>query len=353
MTTYDIYRQVALDSIKCYNNLEFLCYAWQTAHLDISYPSWVPRWDHDTSVENSDNLNSSPLLPFLYNTAGGTFPRLQTILSESTLHVQGLSLGQVLDTDTVLRIRGERGPTDYSGGEDSISEHLMTMSRILVQDRWQDIPGAENTARRAHKNLRAHFADFCACLLPLLKMHEKDSYIPFYSTWCTVCKSFIGEGRKPTLNLSKVYNCQICDSGDYDLCTNCYNEGKRCKDPKHDLKSTTVTSFWCPYTQEIIGELEANANMGNGNRFFEIARSACFYRAFLRTSQGWKGVASQVVESGDMLVVLFGSRVPFILRRHGIFYRLVSDCYIHGLMNGEAIQMWESGELKVKDFMIK
>jgi hypothetical protein len=41
-----------------------------------------------------------------------------------------------------------------------------------------------------------------------------------------------------------------------------------------------------------------------------------------------------------------------ILRRRGSAYRLVSDCYINGLIDGEAVDMWQNGELELKSFEI-
>lgn len=41
-----------------------------------------------------------------------------------------------------------------------------------------------------------------------------------------------------------------------------------------------------------------------------------------------------------------------ILRRHGSAYRLVSDCHIDGLMDGEVVDMWQNGELELKSFEI-
>jgi hypothetical protein len=344
----EVYRQVVLDSIKCYRNLEVLCYAWQTAHLDASYPSWIPRWN-----VNINDWIPRALLPFLYDAAKGTLPRLQPSFGVNTLTLQGLNLGPIVETDTLLRIEAGQAPAEYSDGESSTDDYLMTMSRIMVQDRWQDPIDIENASERAYKNLRAHFADFSAYLLPLLKIRKMDSYISFCSIWCNVCERFITEQRKPRSNLPKVYYCQTCDGGSYHLYIDCYKLGKRCENPGHVLKSTIVPGFWCPYTHEIINRLEAHANMGNGNRFFDTARSACTNRQFLRTSQGWRGVGPQTVEPGDMLVILFGSHVPFILRKHDTFYRLISDCYMNGLMDGEAVQMWEDGELKIEDFDIQ
>ncbi len=51
---------------------------------------------------------------------------------------------------------------------------------------------------------------------------------------------------------------------------------------------------------------------------------------------GWVPLASQV---GDIIVVLYGGNVPYVLRRQPAgYYQLLGECYIWGLMHGEALQ---------------
>ena len=44
------------------------------------------------------------------------------------------------------------------------------------------------------------------------------------------------------------------------------------------------------------------------------------------------------VRKGDNISILFGGQVPFILRQHGETYQLKSECYVHGVMDGEAMK---------------
>ena len=67
----------------------------------------------------------------------------------------------------------------------------------MVQDRWQDPIDLEDMAERAYKNLRAHFANFSAYLLPLLEENKLDSYISVSSSWCNVCgKDLVHSGNQ-------------------------------------------------------------------------------------------------------------------------------------------------------------
>ena len=72
---------------------------------------------------------------------------------------------------------------------------------------------------------------------------------------------------------------------------------------------------------------------------------------FWSTSQGFLGLGRQTVEKGDEVFIVKGSRVPLILRpikgsllpQFGLSegeqgYLFVSDCYLHGFMDGEAVK---------------
>ncbi|SCN99248.1 related to heterokaryon incompatibility protein (het-6OR allele) [Fusarium fujikuroi] len=60
-----------------------------------------------------------------------------------------------------------------------------------------------------------------------------------------------------------------------------------------------------------------------------------------KTEKGMLGLVPLLAEAGDQICVLNGGAVPFVLRKGKRLRsgrRLVGECYIHGLMNGEAIQ---------------
>ena len=58
------------------------------------------------------------------------------------------------------------------------------------------------------------------------------------------------------------------------------------------------------------------------------------------------------MKPGDIICVLFGGKMPFCLRPWGDCYLLVGECYVHGLMNGEAMKMMDRTELVEKVFEI-
>lgn len=60
-------------------------------------------------------------------------------------------------------------------------------------------------------------------------------------------------------------------------------------------------------------------------------------RRLLWTEREYLGLAPPGAKKGDHVVVLEGSRVPFILRNvDGGFWKVIGECYVHGIMYGEA-----------------
>jgi hypothetical protein len=58
------------------------------------------------------------------------------------------------------------------------------------------------------------------------------------------------------------------------------------------------------------------------------------------TSKGYFGIGTQCLHRGDTIWIVPGCRVPLIFRQieGSEHYRLVGGCYVHGFMNGEALQ---------------
>ncbi|KAI0533672.1 heterokaryon incompatibility protein-domain-containing protein [Xylaria digitata] len=82
------------------------------------------------------------------------------------------------------------------------------------------------------------------------------------------------------------------------------------------------------------------------------ATSASEGRIFAKTASGYYVLGPGALEAGDIVCGLFGSKVPFCLRPMGSFYLLVGECYVHGLMKGEGIDMLARGEVVEKRFDI-
>lgn len=60
------------------------------------------------------------------------------------------------------------------------------------------------------------------------------------------------------------------------------------------------------------------------------------------TDSGDIGVGHPDLEEGDVICILFGGRLPYILRPKEEQFTFLGECYFHGIMHGEAMDLWMS-----------
>ncbi|KAG7153063.1 Heterokaryon incompatibility protein 6 like [Verticillium longisporum] len=100
---------------------------------------------------------------------------------------------------------------------------------------------------------------------------------------------------------------------------------------------------------------ETHERMQLGSRWVTSAQYRCYSRRLAVTEKGYLALIPPLAEVGDMVAVIPGTAVPFILREKGYdvdmsekVYTLVGESYVHGLMNGEA-----ADESKIEIVMLK
>lgn len=85
--------------------------------------------------------------------------------------------------------------------------------------------------------------------------------------------------------------------------------------------------------------------------FNDLVHMSCNGSRIVRTKTGLVGTAPWAVQEGDLICVLYGGQTPFVLRGDDKCpgkFRFVGDCYVHGIMEGEALSM----ELEEREFVI-
>ena len=73
-------------------------------------------------------------------------------------------------------------------------------------------------------------------------------------------------------------------------------------------------------------------------------------RRFFTTREGYIGLAPSRTTAGDLVCVIKGANVPFILRPTGEDYVLVGECYCHGIMHGE-VMLRKDSEIREISFV--
>lgn len=84
----------------------------------------------------------------------------------------------------------------------------------------------------------------------------------------------------------------------------------------HKLTTRVPTGALLDTNHAMISEiLSASSASGQRERFDHVARGACYKWSFFTTlDHGLVGMGTSTVQEGDLLVVLYGGRVPFVLR---------------------------------------
>lgn len=88
------------------------------------------------------------------------------------------------------------------------------------------------------------------------------------------------------------------------------------------------------------GDLQDRSLADNFVQFMVDASNLCRYRKLFVTREGYIGLGPQAMQAGVLCCILFGARLPYILRRVCGRYVLVGESYIHGVMQGEIVDAW-------------
>ena len=265
---------------------------------DKSLPSWVPDWDNDS---DSAMRKVMGIRGTWFCAAGITTPCLS-----------------IQDCDRILEVKGlEVDRIGVSSQELDDRDFRFTSLR--------DIRGNDSVVLRL-------LGEICQC-----------------STFTLEREHISGE--------SAVFAfCQTLTAG-------CMRIISLEDDPRSVYHSTS-SDIWlkhgAAYLARVIGEPELISEdireAGKGGDAFAwngAASMVCRRRSFFRTAKGYYGLGPSELEINDVVVVLFGGTTPYVLRQTDQGYYFVGECYVYGLMNGEAITMMERGELKEKTFEIR
>ena len=77
------------------------------------------------------------------------------------------------------------------------------------------------------------------------------------------------------------------------------------------------------------------------------------HRRLMISEKGYIGLVPIDCRSGDRICVLSGCSIPVILRQKGDYHILIGECYVHGIMDGQAIQQLREGKYIVENFKLE
>ena len=99
----------------------------------------------------------------------------------------------------------------------------------------------------------------------------------------------------------------------------------------------------CDPTRGIIMSDPGDLMLYTGNDY-----TSCYGRKLAVTQGNCMGLVSAAARVGDEIFVLAGGQVLHTLRRNGDGYRYLGDCYLHGFMDGKALQRLEDGTAELE-----
>ena len=119
-------------------------------------------------------------------------------------------------------------------------------------------------------------------------------------------------------------------------------------------------SWW-----KLIEELPKPINWAHASKeakdFASGVSNGTWCRRFFISNKGYIGVAPALAAPGDRVAVLFGGKVPYILRQNNInesecremTWTFIGDSYVHGIMHGEVLAKLSQEGLEVEDLALK
>jgi hypothetical protein len=98
--------------------------------------------------------------------------------------------------------------------------------------------------------------------------------------------------------------------------------------------------------------------------YLRRVQSVVWMRVLIRTTIGDShknlGLAPQTVREGDLICIVYGCSVPVVLRKFPIdqesekcYYVLIGECYIHGMMDGEAFRILQELKIEREEFELR
>lgn len=251
-------------------------------------PTWVPDWRTYQSF-----ILSEPIVP--HRAHGTSLPKLETIGDHPILKIHGVKF------DTVKRCSRSLKAKEFH------AKPAREEAELAIEYIWHKVCDKDQF------NLTESYPNGQEALFALMQ------------TLSNGCVQIAGRENKayrdiPRTRWLEQHAAYLAKVLDWSLC------------PKLDMLA-----------KKVAGEHE-------GEHWSRAANGASKNRKFARTEKDYYVLGPKVMEEGDIICVLFGGKLPFCLRPWNNQYLFVGECYVHGLMDGEAMGMMSQGLLSEEIF---
>ena len=297
-----IYRKLAIETLEKASDLDFLSIPRLTETSGL--PSWVPDWDCSRPVSFSLlqlEIRHATTVNHGVPAAASKQSTYSPVIDKANdcLELSGY------DVDVITSISQQwiiQNPT----GNLSIREQAMILqaNQVLVHD-WENVLGAWSGAQ--------------------YPTGEKMSEV----LWQTLVA---GVFLKPKEEMR-----------------NAFDQFEKRQWYLRLLPKLRIEGFvWVYILFVLVEQLLRLLGIPNPEIPFRALVSAMISRKAVRTEKGFVGMVAGIAQAGDRVALFRGGKLPFIIRPNGASgWEIIGDCYIHGIMHGEAWDEARCGKMKI------
>ncbi|KAH6711009.1 heterokaryon incompatibility protein-domain-containing protein [Leptodontidium sp. MPI-SDFR-AT-0119] len=273
---------------------------WGPPDESVVFPSWVPRWDCPIIayplVGRSDREN-------FFHASGDIPLGLIDSADENALIVRGLEIDVVLQQSDVLS-------SELIGYEPH---------QTILDTAWLEM-GSKATIYPDGDRLDIFHLTLTAGLMLNQKEAEGDAgyqenvrafrkKMPKYSG--RKSGSHVEEAKPPELSKNQLKGSDNCEG----------------VEPPTDIPDVDITIDMT----------------GDPDVYLRLVKEYCDHRRFFVTKKGYMGLGPQGILPWDTVCVLFGGDTPYVLRKKEGCWQFIGECYVHGIMKGEAVRVLKDG----------
>jgi hypothetical protein len=293
----ELYLAVAIYSLEKLKNLELLGNGGiSSTRQNSKLPSWVPDWSHN----NGGRLVISAVARRRgMSVSGDTQPILSISTDKKVLTVRGAIIDTISLLDTTILIGDEGANLDHAttagGARISLREKASFERYLAFAEAASEFP-------KGHSREESLWRTLCCDMTTQIPARRVPA--EYAAGWRNI------RGQQQAINADGALDWDALD---------------------------------LPDLRQNINNFVALSNAIGVN---SAGRNLCI------TTGGYLGYVSNDSQIGDKICILFGSAVPYILREdnNGSFV-LVGECYVHGVMDGEAMKERNIEELS-RDFQL-
>ncbi|SCV33496.1 related to HET-6OR heterokaryon incompatibility protein (het-6OR allele) [Fusarium fujikuroi] len=324
----EVFSEFARLVIVAENNLNILDHSYVEGPEDQERrPLWAPRWQSDDGSHKHYLIN--------YNfTASRDVPMvLGPSTSEKVLNLRGI----LVDSIREMRDRGTDIHQDIPAAVDMITHHMEAFSKRYGSDIIRTV------------------------LLTMMASHESSgpmiNHVTTRPTDDGYIKNFIAFALKFTIQAHLSQDGREVDQRRYlelvRLAVKAISlPAQPCWTSHEDFEflERMLTALYPNDMPVVAADLDMLSRIDcdfvvGPQRFEEVIEASHDSKMFV-TETGYVGFGPRSMRPGDVVCVLFGGRTPYVMRPTAApdEYLFLGPAYVHGLMDGEAIDAWEKGK---------